>query len=133
MSSTAARRQYATDGTGVVSNERMLIMLFDRLDRDLAHAAQLCALDDRTGAHDTLTHAQDILYELIGALDTDAWEGAAALQEVYVFCVNEIIEANLHQDPIRINKCRELLQPIAEAWREAVNDQMASNREAQAG
>ena len=119
MSSAAARRQYANDGTGVVSNERLLIMLFERLDRDLAHAASHCALGDRTAVHETLTHAQDILYELIGNLDTDAWDGAAALQEVYVFCVNEIIDANLHQDATRINRCRELLQPIAEAWREA--------------
>jgi flagellin-specific chaperone FliS len=35
--------------------------------------------------------------------------------------VNGIIAANLHQDPVRINKCRELLAPIADAWREAAN------------
>ena len=122
MSSAAARRHYSQDGLGMVSNERILVMLYERLDRDLFEAATQAALGDRMGTHAAIMHAQDILYELIGALDVDAWEGAAALQELYVFCLNEIIDANITQDPARLNKCRDLLRPIGEAWREASVD-----------
>jgi len=122
MSSAAARRQYSRDGTGVVSNQRLLVMLFERLDRDLAQASSQCALGDRAGSHDAIVHAQDILYELIGALDTGVWDGAEGLQEVYVFCVNELIAANMAQDPARIDNCRVLLQPIGQAWREVHTD-----------
>ena len=130
MSSAAARRHYSRDGLGVVSNERLVVMLFERLDRDLAEAASQCALGDRPATHEAITHAQDIIYELLGALDTDAWEGARDLQEVYVFCLNEMIDANIAQDVGRIGKCRELLQPRGEAWRDAAAGKTAEPRSA---
>lgn len=119
MSSAAARRQYSQDGLGVVSNARILVLLFERLDRDLAEAASHCALGDRAGSHAAVVHAQDILYELIGALDVEAWDVAKDIQRIYVFCVNEIIDANLHQDGARIENCRQILAPLADAFRSA--------------
>lgn len=126
MSSAAARRRYAQDGTGVVSNARLLILLFERLDRDLAEAAAHSALGDRGHAHEAIVHAQEILYELIGALDTEAWEGADALQKIYVYCLNETIEGNIAQDAARIEKCRDLLRPIGTAWHDATRETPAA-------
>lgn len=119
MSSAAARRQYSQDGLGVVSNARLLVLLFERLDRDLAEAASYCALGDRAGSHATVVHAQEILYELIGALDVDAWDVAKDIQRIYVFCLNEVIDANLNQDGARIENCRQVLAPLADAFRSA--------------
>ena len=126
MSSAAARRHYSQDGLGVVSNERILVMLFERLDRDLAEAASRCAVGDRSATHVAVMHAQDIIYELIGALDTGTWPGATDLQSVYVFCLNEMIDANVAQDAARIENCRALLAPIGETWREAAAKNAAS-------
>lgn len=126
MSSAAARRHYSQDGLGVVSNERLLVMLFERLDRDLAEAASRCALSDRSATHVAIMHAQDIIYELLGALDTEVWAGASDLQAVYVFCLSELIEANMAQDAQRIENCRNLLAPIGDTWREAATKRTAS-------
>ncbi|MFZ4515065.1 MAG: flagellar export chaperone FliS [Acidimicrobiia bacterium] len=119
MSSAAARRQYSQDGLGVVSNARLLILLYERLDRDLAEAGRHCALGDRAGCHSAVVHAQEILYELIGALDVDEWDVAKEIQKIYVFCLNEIIEANLEQNAARIEASRQLLLPLIEAFRTA--------------
>ena len=132
MSSAAARRHYAKDGIGVLSNQQILVKLFERLDRDLTEAASHCALDDRDAAHAATVHAEEILYELISALDTGAWDGASQLQELYVFCLNEIIDANMALDPARFNKCRELLHPIGEAWRTALLNPTDAQKSSQA-
>ena len=120
MSNAAARKQYAQDGMGTASNDRLVVMLYDRLDRDFVEAGSEMALGNRQGAHDAVMHGQEIIYELIGALDVESWDGAAGLQELYVYCLNEMTASNMTQDTARLENTRQLLRSLGDAWRETL-------------
>ena len=115
----AARARYATEAVTTASPAKLLLMLFDRLVRDLVNAEQ--ALRDRqlSTASSELVHAQDILSELHTSLDVTAWEGAPALASLYRYLRTELVAANLHKDPVRVVQVRELVEPLRDAWRTA--------------
>jgi flagellar protein FliS len=111
----AVRAEYAKDKV-TTSPERLVTMLYDRLVRDLVGAEQALLDHDVEGAHRDLVHAQDILTELLGALDQAAWSGAPQLASLYVWVLGELMQANVHKDVQRVTRCRTLMAPLAEAW-----------------
>ena len=78
--------------------------------------------EDRQVAHEVLVHAQEIVFELLSALDVDAWEGAAALSDLYTWLLRQLVQANTQQDAARVRHCRSLVEPLAEAWHQAANE-----------
>ena len=88
----AVRNAYSSD-TVVTTPERLITMLYDRLCRDLVSAEAAIERQDRTVAHEVLVHAQEIVFELLSALDVDAWEGAPALANLYTWLLRQLVEA----------------------------------------
>jgi flagellar secretion chaperone FliS len=115
----AARRHYATEAVATASPARLLLMLWDRLVRDLVQAEDALVVQRLDVACDRLVHAQDILAELDSTLDVSVWEGGEGLSQLYRFCRGELVTANLAKDPGRVGAVRELLEPLRDAWREA--------------
>jgi flagellar protein FliS len=114
----AVRAEYASDKV-TTSPERLVTMLYDRLVRDLVGAEQAIEDGDRDAAHRDLVHAQDIVVELLGALDHAAWAGASQLASLYTWILGELLQANVQQDAGRVTHCRSLVEPLAEAWHTA--------------
>jgi flagellar protein FliS len=71
-------------------------------------------------------HAQDIVIELRTSLNTDTWDGAANLANIYAFLLTELIAANVKGDAERAASCRKLVEPLRDAWREAALATLAS-------
>ena len=71
----AARSRYAADAVATASPARLLIMLYDRLVRDLVTAEEAAAKGDLTTMSSELVHAQAIVLELRTSLDTTVWDG----------------------------------------------------------
>ena len=115
----AARTRYATDSVATASPARLLLMLFERLTRDLVAAEQAVEERDLGTASAQLLHAQAIIMELNTSLKPDVWDGARALSELYVFLHAELVAANLTKDAARIRGVRELVEPLHQTWREA--------------
>lgn len=115
----AARTHYATNAVSTASPARLLMMLYDRLVRDLVTAEQALDGGDLTRASGELIHAQQIVLELRTSLDLSAWSGAAGLSDLYRFLHAELITANLRKDAGRVVTCREIVEPLREAWRTA--------------
>jgi len=65
-------------------------------------------------------HAQDIVSELRGSLDVTMWEGAAGLAQLYGFLFSRLIRANVRADADLVAECRGLVEPLRDAWREAL-------------
>lgn len=120
MSSPALRDRYLAESINTASPGRLLIMLYDRLVRDLAQGEEALREGDREQAGDKLTHAQEIVLELRTTLDLDAWSGAPGLANLYGFLLTELIGANIARDADRVAACRGLVEPLRDAWREAV-------------
>ena len=119
MARTAAvQNMYAKDKV-TTTPERLITMLFDRLVRDLVAAEQGIESGDVLSANNELVHAQQILWELVGALDVEKWSGAAQLNQLYLWCVRELMLANSSKDIDKVRAVRGLLEPLAETWHQA--------------
>ncbi len=117
MTIASARRRYVTDAITTVSPNQLVVMLYDRMLLDLVRADEALARRDLAAVNECLLHAQDIVLELESSLDPTRWAGARALGQLYRFISAELITANVTKDAARIENCRRVIEPIAEAWR----------------
>lgn len=122
MTTQAMRARYAADSVGTASPARLLTMLYDRLVRDLALAEAAIVDGNGEAVHNQLVHAQAIIEELRSSLDTDAWEGGPGLARLYDFLVTELVAANVAKDGAKVTACRELVEPLRDAWHQAATE-----------
>ena len=122
----AARERYLADSIATASPARLLVMLYDRLVLDLDRAEQALLARDRAAAGRQLLHAQDIVLELRASLQVDAWEGGPGLASLYTFLHTELVRANVAGDAAHVAACRRLVEPLADAWRDAAIAQVAA-------
>lgn len=115
----AARARYATDAVTTATPARLLIMLYDRLVRDLVAAERAVEERNPTVANDQLLHAQRIVAELAGSLDPTVWDGGPGLAQLYDFLQRELVAANIDKDAARVRGCREVVEPLRDAWQQA--------------
>jgi flagellar protein FliS len=113
-----ARARYQQHGK-VASPGRSVVLLYERLLRDLDDATIAIGAKDHAAAHDALIHAQKIVDGLDLSLDRSKWNVANALGAVYEYLGNELVTANITKDQRRIAACRKVVEPLAEAWRGA--------------
>ena len=120
MTSPQLRNRYLADSINTASPGRLLIMLYDRLVLDLAQGEEAIRTNNRDQASERLNHAQEIILELRTTLDVDAWSGAAGLASLYGWLLTELIQANIKLDAEKVAACRGIVEPLRDAWREAV-------------
>jgi flagellar protein FliS len=113
------RGRFTQEGLTTASGPKIVVMCFDRIDRDLGEA--ISALDSRdTGrAHELLCHAQDIVHELLCMLDLDAWEHAASLSAIYRFTMTLLTRANVTKKSHDAITARRLLAELGDGFRQA--------------
>ncbi len=136
MYSTAtasARQKFVNDGVGNTPPERLLVMLYDRLLRDLDDAVLAITQADVGAAHEALSHAQDIVAELHSALDRDAWDGAEAMSGLYIWLGELLAQANVKKSTALVDEARSLVQPMRDTWDEAYQALTAASVPAPAG
>jgi len=114
-----ARARYATSAVSTASPARLLVMLYERLLRDLATATGALEARDHAVANDQLQHAQQIVLELRTSLDTTAWSGGPGLEALYTYLHTELVTANLEKNAARVIACTELVAPLHDAWQQA--------------
>ena|SRR5947209_16757145 len=114
-----ARTRYLAETVATASPGQLLVMLYDRLVVDLTQAEEALRASDHPTASERLMHAQDIVAELRGSLDVTAWDGAPGLAQLYGFLFSQLIKANVRRDAGLVAECREVVEPLRDAWREA--------------
>jgi flagellar secretion chaperone FliS len=119
MTSPALRARYLNDSVSTASPGRLLVMLYERLVLDLTKAETALGLGEREDASGHLMHAQDIIIELRASLDMDVWDGAVGLAKIYGYLLSELVTANVKTDATRVAACRQLIEPLLDAWRQA--------------
>jgi flagellar protein FliS len=68
-----------------------------------------------------LQHAQEIVMELRNSLEVNAWDGAQGLMALYGWLISELIAANVGQDPAKVAACRQVIEPLRDAWHDAAS------------
>jgi flagellar protein FliS len=119
MSAPALRARYLRESVATASPQQLLVMLYDRLALDLERAETALTAGDRSGAGERLGHAQEIVLELLSSLQVEAWEGGPRLAALYSWLLSELIQANIKGDVRRVRDCRQVVEPLRDAWREA--------------
>lgn len=119
MASAAMRARYLADTIATASPARLVILLYDRLAVDLEQAERALREGDRPRASALLQHAQEIVLELTGSLDTSGWSGAEGLAQLYGYLFTELVQANVRADADRVAAAAALLAELGEAWRGA--------------
>jgi len=133
MTAPAPRNRYLADSVSTASPGRLLVMLYDRLVVDLGQAEDALLMGDRDTGRTRLMHAQDIVTELRASLDVEAWDGGPGLAALYAFMLTEMVGANVTNDAARVASCRRLVEPLRDAWREAVMSRTAETANAGRG
>ena len=119
MSPASLRARYLGDTVATASPQQLLVMLYDRLALDLERAQVAVAERDREAASEQLQHAQAIVLELLSSLQVDVWEGGPRLAALYNWLISELVQANVKLDGNRISACRQVVEPLRDAWRQA--------------
>ena len=119
MCAASLRARYVGDAVTTASPQRLLVMLYDRLVLDLERAEIALDTGDRTDAAAQIQHAQDIVFELRESLRVDAWEGGPRLAALYSWMITELVQAGVKRDRNRVAACRQIAEPLRDAWRQA--------------
>ncbi len=119
MSAAALRARYLGDTVATASPQQLLVMLYDRLALDLERGQAALMAGDRAGANEQIQHAQEIVIELRSSLQVDVWEGGPRLAALYSWLLTELITANVKGDVNRVSSCRQVVEPLRDAWRQA--------------
>ena len=113
-----ARARYLADAVATATPARRIVLLYDRLWLDIqrAQAAQDC---DDSSARDHLQHAQQIIAELLGSLDVNAWSGAANLASLYSYLLRELIGEVVEPRPGRLATVTRIVTDLRASWQQA--------------
>lgn len=126
-----AAGRYSGDAVSTASPAKLVVLLYDRLVLDLARARQAQLDGDRSVASSNLTHAQDIVAELLSSLDVTAWDGGPQLARLYTWLITEMVRANVSGDPMKTKGCIGIAEELRQAWTEA--ESLAATRGRGAG
>jgi len=115
---------YTAASLTTASPQKLIVLLYERLVLDLTRAED----DIRAGRspHEQLVHAQDIVMELLGSLKPELWSGAAGLTNLYTYLHTQLVTANVRRDADLVVTCRELVEPLLDAWRQAYESTAAA-------
>ena len=116
---TNARATYMEASVATADPARLLVMLCDRLVLDVQRGLSAQETGNRQEAHNQLIHAQAIVAELRGSLDTEGFDGAEQLGAIYDHLLHTLVSANVHQDQQATRHCLSLVEQIADTWRQA--------------
>jgi flagellar secretion chaperone FliS len=114
----AAGNAYRAQAVETASPLQLVMMLYDGALGSIAIAERALGPDRHMEtAHRELTRAQDIVTELMLALDHEqGGEIAAGLAAVYDYCLDRLTTANLAKDPGPLAEVARSLASLREAW-----------------
>jgi len=123
----AARARYLADAVATATPARRIVLLYDRLWLDVQRAQAAQDAGD-PAARDHLQHAQQIVAELLGSLDQNAWAGAADLAGLYGYLLRELMAESGESRPGRLALVSRIVSDLRTTWQQAA-EQLAAGDE----
>ncbi|MGC8782935.1 MAG: flagellar export chaperone FliS [Armatimonadota bacterium] len=117
MALTSPYDVYQRTQVDTASPARLVVMLYDGAIRFLRQGQTAMQQGDREKQNHYLVRAQRIITELASSLDMEAGGDIAAnLMALYQFMHEQLVLANLQDDVDKVQKVREMLESLREAW-----------------
>lgn len=121
MNNPVAYKNYQKTQVETASPGKLLLMLYDGAIRKLGDAAKYTRAGNIPDSHINLIKVQDILIELILALNHEiGGEISKNLQRLYEYMYTRLVEANIKRDPGRIEEVTTLMSELREGWQQAI-------------
>lgn len=117
-----AGARYLMDAIETSSPAQRLVMLYDRLELDLASADAAFERAEIPAINSFLVHAQEIVLALRQTLCVEAWAGGRTLAGLYDLILSELLQANMTKDRARAAGAATLVAQLAQAWRKAASE-----------
>ncbi len=118
----AARARYIKDTVETTPPTRLVTMLYDALVTNLELGERGIIARDLHSANRGLVKAQAILIELRSSLKPELWSGGPRLAALYEYLIREVVQANVAKDAKAVRACRELVEPLRDAWHVAARE-----------
>lgn len=119
MTTQNAAAKYQKNHVKLASPVQIVSMLFDGAIRFANEAGQAIEAKDPARVGDRLNRCHAILEELASTLDrSHAPELCENLLGIYGFCMQELLKANISQDPKVTADVVKVLTPLRDAWAE---------------
>lgn len=115
-----AYQMYRQTQVSTASQGELLLMLFDGVIRFARQAQEHLDQGKLEEASSKLIRAQDIVDELILALDLNAGEIAHNLQQLYTYIYDLLVRANVKKDPEAVNEALHMLEELRDTWGQVV-------------
>jgi flagellar secretion chaperone FliS len=112
-------REYQKNAVNGASPLQLVIMLYDGALKYLDAGRAAMAQGERDKQNSNLQKAQKIVMELMACLDMKGGgEIAKNLLSLYSYVLNELVMANLNDDPDAIDRSKVVLTNLRESWRQ---------------
>lgn len=109
--------QYRKVSLTTATPGRLIVMLYDRAIQDLEGAEEAIQANQAAVQGERIIHAQDIISELLGALDMEVGgEVAESLRSLYLYMIRRLVEANRDRSVQILEEVVGLLQELREGW-----------------
>jgi flagellar protein FliS len=109
--------EYQKNAVNGASPLQLVIMLYDGALKAMEAAKRAMSSKDLTKQHDNLIKAQKIVCELTACLDMQqGGEIATNLFALYTYVTNELVQANIDDNPDPIDRSIRVMSELRESW-----------------
>lgn len=111
--------QYQEQSIFTATPEELTLMLYNGCVKFMTLAE--IAIDDKNmqSKNDNLQKAQAIIAELEATIDM-SYDISKGLWQLYDFCMDKLINANIENDKQSIQDAKEIISQIRDTWKEAM-------------
>lgn len=121
MYNNLAYNTYAQNNVGVESPEKLIQMMYEGVLRFNMQAKRSMNEGDIERRTYWINRSNAVISELINILDYDQGDIAHYLAGLYTHQLTLLMEANLHNDPNKLDEINQVMKGLLEAWRESTN------------
>ena len=114
-----AANEYRKNAALGASPVQLIVMLYDGALRFMEEGKRAIADKNYEVQNHKLQRAQKIVMELMGSLDMQkGGEISRNLLALYTFVLNELVEANIKDDPTKVENAMKTMSELRESWAE---------------
>lgn len=122
----AAAARYQSDAVSSATPAELTGMLFAKALEKMGTAREYLANGHPGLANPHLLLVQDIVDELRSSLNHEAGDLAISLDGIYTWVLQQLVTACVKGDISALDEARARIEPIADAWKQAVLKQAAA-------
>lgn len=121
-------KAYHKTSIETASKERILLMLYEACIRNLKKCKTAMLAKQMADKGLYLGKAQDIINELSNSLNFDVGgELSKQLESLYLHLFEQTTQANIQNDPNKIDHSIKILETLYSGWKEVIEKQSAKN------